>query len=176
MCGPEELCSATVSVSVMVDCYFWHLHSSLAPLAKSSSFSVDECDVRQDAHKTTTGAKTLQLFGKMGQLTQQWTNNVHAVMSVLEAQVGYECALLSADDDTKVRGFDTELDAALRKANDDKPILQAAMQSLHKECCSTKVVFAKSNVDWVKKAVALPNQGKNRKPPVQKIRRPYPNM
>ncbi len=101
--APEELCSATVSVSVMVDRYFWHLHSSLASLAKSSSFSVDECDVRQDVHKTTTGAKTLQLFGKMGQLTHQWTNNVHAVMSVLEAQVGYERALLSADDDT-VRG------------------------------------------------------------------------
>ena len=177
LCTPEEeICEATVSVSMQIDRFFWHLHSALTPLARDSSFFVETCDVRDDAHKTTAGSKTLQLFNKMGQLTEQWNNNMKSVMSVCEAQVGFEGALLFAEEDMPIKDLEIEMESAMSKAVEDKPVLQEAMQDLHREVCRSKVTFAKSNVSWVKIAVALPNRGKNRKPPVRKQRRPYPCM
>ncbi len=173
VCAPtEEQCEASVSVSMSVDRFFWHLHECLTPLAKDSSFFVHECQVREDVHKTTSGSKSLQLFGKMSQLTTQWNNNILHMMSVVEAQVGYEGALLFAEADTPKQGFETELLDAVTNAVDDKLVLQARMKELHAEMLQTKVSFAKSNVAWVKKAAALPNRGKNRKPPKHKFRRP----
>ncbi len=177
ICAPEEeLCTATVSVSMAIDRFFWHLQTCLSPLAHDRNFFVTDCDVKDDSHKSTSGAKTLQLLGKMGQLTAQWRNNMCAVMSVLEAQIGFEGAMLFAEADTLAHGLNDELDEVTKKAIEEKPVLQEAMRSLHTECCAVKVTFAKSNIAWVKIAVALPNRGKNRRPPVRKLRRPYPNM
>ncbi len=172
----EEMCEATVSVSIQIDRFFWHLHDCLSPLARDSDFFASKCDVFEDAHKTTTGSRMMTLFGNMSQLSQQWKNNMLGILSVMEAQVGFEGALLFADKDTPVQALDDELQVALSKAVDDKPVLQEAMKALHTECCAVKVKYSKSNVAWVKIAVGLPNRGKNRRPPVRRQRRLYPNM
>ncbi len=173
----EELCDAKVSVCMQINHFFWHLSDCLSPLARDGSFFAEKCDVHVDAHKTTAGSKTLHLFGKMSLLTQQWRNNMRNVLSVIEAQVAFEgAAVFAAEEGTPVEGLDTDLEMAMQKACADKPILQEAMKDLHVEFYAAKVSFAKSNVSWVKIAVGLPNRGKNRKPPVRKIRRPYPNM
>ncbi len=173
----EELCEASVSVCMQIDRFFWHLHACLTPLAWDSSFFTDQCTMHDDAHKTTVGGKTLQLFGKMSQLSQQWNNNMRSVLSVLKAQIAIKGVSVFAEEEgTPVQGLDNELETAMQKACDDKPVLQEAMKGLHMECCAARVSFAKSNVAWVKIAVNLPNRGKNRRPLVHKIRRPYPNM
>ncbi len=115
----------------------------------------------------------LQLLGKMSNLTTQWNNNMRDVMSAVEAQVGYEGALLFAEGDTPTASFENEMLHAVTKAVNDKVVLQGAMKELHGQMCNVKSMFAKSNIAWVKKAIALPNRGKNRKPPKQKQQRPY---
>ena len=145
-----------------VDMFYLHLSDALQSLAVQQEFRVSEIEVRCDALKTTAGGKSLTLLSRMAHLSERWSTNMGAVMSLLQAQFAFECACPYAEayDEkegviTPREGFDDELGTAIHVAIMDKPVLQHSMKMLHNEFLAMKCTFAKPVVSWVKRAWKL---------------------
>ncbi len=158
----EELCVAQPVVCMEVDTFYLHLSEALQVVAREKSFHQSHCDIRNDAVKTTAGGKSLTLLSRMVYTMHRWVQNMHQVLTLMQAKVAYASACVFAIEydesegvQTPRKGFADELDAAVHKAVTDKQILQHSMASLRHEFRATRCTFAPSTVDWFKHAVAL---------------------
>ncbi len=130
----EEICIVQPVVCMEVDTFYLHLSEALQVVAKEQLFHQSQCDIRHDAVKTTVGGKSLTLLSRMAYVTQHWAQNMHQVITLMQAEIAYENACVFAIEydecegvQTPHKGFGDELEAAVRKAVTDKPVTSSTL-------------------------------------------------